>query len=106
MEADDTQMCDADAAGISKSRHHHALYHGSGYTGSSAARCRPDDDVPGRLRTRALPSQQDEFDTRSSKGVEDDVFVIPKQSFRRRLTSAATPPEACGCGGEATTIHR
>ncbi len=106
MEADDTQICDADAAGISKSRHHHVLYHGSGYTGSSAARCRPDDDMPGRLRTRVLSSQQDKFDIRSSKGVEDDVFVTPKQSFHRCPTNAVAPTEVWGCGREAVITYK
>ncbi len=62
MEADDIQMCDADAAGISKSRYHYVLYYGSGYTGSPMACCRPDDDMSGRLRMRVLLLQQDEFD--------------------------------------------
>ncbi len=41
-----------------------------------------------------------------SKGVEDDVFVTPKQNFRRRPTSAATSPKAYGRNREATTTHR
>ncbi len=106
MEADNTQIYDTDIAGISKSRHHHALYHGSSYIGSPATHYRPDNNMPGRLRTRALPSQQDEFDTRSSKGVEDNIFVTPKQNFHRYPTNAAIPTETQGRNREAATIHK
>ncbi len=62
MEADDTQIYDADIVDISKSRHHHTLYYGSGYIGLSATHYRPDDNISGQLRMRALSLQQDEFD--------------------------------------------